>query len=41
MGDSDWIERIITPRDTYGHKVPSSSEAPPHTTTNSTGERAA
>jgi hypothetical protein len=41
MGDSGRNERIITPSDTYGHKVRSLSEAPPHTTTNSTVDRAA
>jgi len=41
MGGSGRNERIITPSDTYGHKVRSPSEAPPYTATNSIVERAA
>lgn len=41
MGDSDRNEGIITPGDTYVHKVSSPSQAPPYTAARSTVERAA
>ena len=41
MGDSGRIQRIITPRHTYGEKARTSNEAPTHSSTNSTSERAA
>jgi hypothetical protein len=41
MGDPGRIKRIITARHTYGQKDRTSNEAPAHTSSNSTSERAA
>jgi hypothetical protein len=41
MGDPGRIQRIITPRHTYGQKVRSSNQAQTHTSANSASERAA